>query len=172
MNAAVKKFFVWSLFLAGLFFEFSAFLVDHAEQIGFSRKIILCDLYLVEKAFLQLEDARSIKKGDWGFEAFERFIMGKLKTDRIRQLGYDISGNLESGFAKIEHRLINKDDERLNAPTNIQIRAHLQDGGRLVLNRDALKNSIAERISFRILWVSAGIFVFGALLQLIGFAIN
>ena len=173
MSVRGAKYLVWFLFFAGLFSEFCAFLVDHAEKIPFTRAALLGGFRQDELGFEQLEQDREIKEGEPYFKHFTTFLTSALNSDKlqVRQAGYKDVGRLESGIARVAHR-VSKDSEPLNLPQLIMLRAYLKDGGVVYVNRDKLRDLIQERIAWRFIWTSAAIFVFGIGLQLLSFLRN
>jgi hypothetical protein len=168
-----KKFLPWGIFLLGLFFQFCAFLTDHSESIPAWKKIVWIGIRPIEESFDRLENFRKIEKGETGFMEFSNFVARELRSnpEEIRQKGYETSGDWKSGFVRFEHR-ISKESEKFNFSDNIQIRAFSVDGGRIVLNRDALKNKIQTIHSKRLVLFAIIVFLIGTVLEFIAFILE
>lgn len=168
---------VWTLFLAGLFVQFLAFLVSQSDGISSVRAMIGRDILWMEPLLIKLHDAKKIDTEEKHFRKLERLIIRDLssKNSRFRMRGYEDDGDVGNGIESLTPHFISENDPAayMNFPLNkMTVRADLVSGGRVMLNMGALDDYFQERMKFDLLAWAALVFCCGTLFELAGFIVD
>jgi hypothetical protein len=151
------------LFFLGLLFESAAFMCDQAARIPLVLKLISPEYVRAQIGLKALAVQKELKTGDEGFSEISKVIISKLNEQNDPQK-----------VAKIKIRKITKGHARLGFGDNgtrevIPITIFLSEVEAIDWSFAALENAIGELKNTSLFHYAIGIFVLGALIQLIAF---
>jgi len=154
------------LFFVGLLFEFAAFFGDQAANIPFVMKLIAPAHTQAQAGFQRLSTNKTLEPDDPGFAVISGIFLARLRQQ-----------NDPENVANITIRKFSRGNARLGFSPNrareiIPINVTLSNGQSLEWNLASLTVQVDELQNKNIFGYALAVFLVGAIIQCIGFAVE